>query len=92
MVLFVTISSGSFSSKSTGVAVWNTPMHPSIAALKLSGLQRSALKIFSFCVAFGRFVRKLTSLFWPAVYIILVTYVSILLHDEENNNSKNKQK
>jgi len=73
MVLFVTISSGSFSSKSIGVAVWNIPMHPSIAALKLSGLLRSALKIFSFWVAFGRFVRKLTSLFCPAIYIISLT-------------------
>jgi len=48
-------------------------MHPSIAALKLSGLLRSALKIFSFWVAFGRFVRKLTSLFCPAIYIISLT-------------------
>jgi len=77
MVLFITISSGSFSSKSTGVAVWNTPMHPSIAALKLSGLLRSALKIFSLWVAFGRSVRKLTSFFCPAICIISLTYLSL---------------
>ncbi|KAM1135404.1 hypothetical protein ACFX2J_044241 [Malus domestica] len=55
--LLVTTSSGYLSWKSTGVATWNTPMHPSTTALKLSGLQRSALKILSLSVAPGRLVR-----------------------------------
>ena len=66
MDLFVTISSGSLFSKSTGVATWKTPLQPSMATLKLSGLLRSAFRICSFWDAPGKFVRKLTSLFCPA--------------------------
>jgi len=57
----VTISSGSLSLRSSGVATWKTPVHPSMGALKLSGSLRSALKIWSFSDAPGRLVRKLVS-------------------------------
>ncbi|GER31241.1 tetratricopeptide repeat protein [Striga asiatica] len=40
-------SSGSDSWKSSGWATWKSPIHPSIAGLKVSGLSRSALKICS---------------------------------------------
>uniref|UniRef100_A0A2P2M989 Uncharacterized protein n=1 Tax=Rhizophora mucronata TaxID=61149 RepID=A0A2P2M989_RHIMU len=42
IVLFVTTSSGSLVSRSTGVATWKTPLHPLIATRKLSGSLRSA--------------------------------------------------
>jgi len=65
MALLVTTSSGSFTAKSIGVAVWKIPTHPSTAGPKLSGSLRSALKKCSFSDAPGRFVRKLTSLLRP---------------------------
>lgn len=52
----VTISSSS-SLVGLGWATWKTPMHPSIAASKLSGWSRSALKMWSFSDAPGRLVR-----------------------------------
>ncbi|KAF7826007.1 DUF1442 family protein [Senna tora] len=45
MALFVTTSSASFPSKSIGVATWKTPLQPSMASLKLSGLFKSAFTI-----------------------------------------------
>ena len=62
IALLVTTSTGSLFWKSTGVATWSTPLHPSMAASKLSGSLRSALKILSFSAAPGRLVRKLMSL------------------------------
>lgn len=60
--LRVLTSSVSWSWRSMGWAVWKTPMQPSMAAAKLAGLSRSALKICSLSDAPGRFVKKLMSL------------------------------
>lgn len=60
--LLVNTSSGSLFSKPTVEATCRTPLQPSMAASKLSGSLRSALKILSFSAAPGRPVRKLMSL------------------------------
>lgn len=64
--LFMTDWSGS---PSMGVAKWNTPMHPSMASVKLSGWLRSAVKIWRFSFALGRLSKKLKSFFLPSFEI-----------------------